>query len=96
MVFIIGLNDGIFPSANLSEGFLNDSDREQLKQIGLELAKGTLENIYEDEFNIYKAFTTAEEKLFLSYASSNSEGSTLRASILITKIKKTVAYSFDL
>lgn len=44
--------------------------------------------MYEDNFNIYKAFTTAEEQLFLSYASSNSEGKTLRSSILISKIKK--------
>ena len=64
-VFIIGLNDGVFPSINKDEGFFNDSDRNNLKQNGIELAKGTIENIYDDNFNIYKAFTTAEEKLFL-------------------------------
>lgn len=87
-VFIIGLNDGIFPSINTNEGFLDDQDRELLKQDGIELAKGTLENLYDDNFNIYKAFTTAEEKLFLSYSSSDVEGKSLRASSLILKIKK--------
>lgn len=87
-IFIIGLNDGIFPKVNNDEGFLGDADREYLKQNGLELAKGTLDQMYEDNFNIYKAFTTAEEKLFLSYASSDSEGKSLRQSILITKIKR--------
>ena len=62
-IFIIGLNDGIFPSINKDEGFLNDQDREILKQDGIELAKGTIERLYEDNFNIYKAFSTAEEKL---------------------------------
>lgn len=28
VVFVIGLNDGIFPSVNKDEGFLNDADRE--------------------------------------------------------------------
>ena len=87
-VFIIGLNDGIFPSINKDEGFFNDADRENLKQDGIELAKGTLEQLYEDNFNIYKAFTTAESQLYLSYVSTDSESKSLRPSMLIHKIKK--------
>lgn len=87
-VFILGMNDGVFPSVNKNEGFLGDKDREKLKEKGIELAKGTLEMLYEDNLAIYKAFTTAEEKLFLSYTSSNLDGATLRPSILITKIKR--------
>ena len=86
-VFIIGMNDGIFPSINKVEGFLNDADREILKQNGIELAKGSLEQLYEDNFNIYKAFSTAEKQIYLSYVSSDNEGKSLRPSILITKIK---------
>lgn len=87
-VFIIGLNDGVFPSVNKDEGFFNDSDREHLKQDGMELAKGTIERLYEDNFNIYKAFTTAENNIYLSYTSSDKEGKALRPSMLIHKIKK--------
>ena len=87
-VFIIGLNDGSFPAINKSEGFLNDGDREKVKEYGVELAKGTLERIYEDNFNIYKAFTTPEEKLFLSYASTDIDGKPLRSSIILSKLKK--------
>lgn len=87
-VFIIGINDGEFPSIYKDEGFFNDKDREYLKEQGFDLANGSLENLYEENFNIYKAFTIAEEKLFLSYASSDNEGRTLRPSILITKLKK--------
>ena len=88
VVFIIGLNDGSFPSNNKSEGFFNDRDREVLKEDGLELAKGTIEQIYEENLNIYKTFTTAEEKIYLSYSSSDKDGKALRPSILINKIKK--------
>ena len=87
-IFIIGLNDGMFPTVHKNEGFFNDEDRQYLKQNGVELARNTVESLYEDNFNIYKAFTTAEEKLFLSYASANSEGKTLRGSIIVSKIKK--------
>ena len=87
-VFIIGLNDGMFPSINKNEGFFSDKDREILKTKGAELAKGTLEKLYDDNFNIYKAFSTSEEKIYLSYASSDIEGKSLRPSILINRLKK--------
>ena len=86
--FIIGLNDGMFPSVNKNEGYFNDDDRENLKEQGIELAKGTVERMYEDNFNIYKAFTAASNSIFLSYSSSASDGKTLRASTLVSKIKR--------
>lgn len=86
-IFIIGLNDGVFPSIHKDEGFLNDSDRKNLKEKGIELAKGTLEQLYEDNFAIYKAYSTAEERLYLSYSSASLDGATLRPSMLIKKIK---------
>lgn len=87
-IFITGMNDGNFPSVNKNEGYFNDKDREILKEHNLGLAKNTLENLYEDQFNIYKAFTIAEEKIYISYLSTNKEGASLRPSILINKIKK--------
>ena len=87
-VFIIGLNDGMFPTVNKNEGFFDDKDREVLKEKGIELAKGTLDKLYDDNFNIYKAFSTAEDKIYLSYSSSDLEGKSLRCSILINRLKK--------
>lgn len=88
VVFIIGLNDGIFPSNNKNEGFIDDEERANLKENGIELAKTLTEQIYDESFNIYKAFGVAEEKLYLSYSASDSEGKGLRKSILINKVKK--------
>lgn len=87
-IFIIGLNDGSFPSINKAEGFFGDKDRELLRDDGIELANGTIDNLYEENFNIYKVFSTAERKLYLSYASSDFEGKSLRPSMLVSKIKK--------
>lgn len=89
VLFIIGINDGNFPSVNKNEGFLNDADREKLKKDGMEIAKGTMENIYDEKYNIYKTFSIAEEKVFLSYSTADNLGGSLRPSVLINKIKKT-------
>ena len=87
-VFVIGLNDGVFPSFGKDEGFLNDSDRHDLEKLSIELAKDSIQNLYEEQFSIYKAFTTAEEELFLSYPVADKEGTGLRPSNLVEKVKK--------
>lgn len=86
--FIIGINDGSFPSFNKFEGYLDDNDREILKEAGMEIAKTSLELLYEKNFDIYNMLATPSDKLFLSFASSDNEGKGLRPSILIKKIKK--------
>lgn len=47
-----------------------------------------MEALYDDNFNIYKAFGTSEEKLYLSYVSSDSEGIAGKPSTLLLKIKR--------
>ena len=37
----------MFPSVNKSEGFFNDDDRAYFKDQGVELAKGTIERLYD-------------------------------------------------
>ena len=88
VVFVIGINDGNFPKANRVEGYLNDKDRSVLANVGIELAKNSIDSLYEEQFNIYRTLTTPEEKLFLSYSSSDKEGKSIRPSILIKKIKR--------
>lgn len=88
VLFVVGINDGSFPKVNKEEGFLNDNDRELLKNAGIELAKTSMDSLYEEQFNIYRTLTTPEELLFLSYSSSDKQGVSIRPSILIKKIKK--------
>ena len=88
VIFIIGINDGVFPSVNNDEGFFGDEERNKLKTQGIELANGRLENLYEENFNIYKAFTTSEKELYLSYSAQDTSGKALRPSVLINRIKK--------
>ncbi len=87
VIFIIGLNDGKFPGTNKNEGFINDEERIILREKGLELAKTTIEQGLDENFNIYKAFGVAEEKIYLSYSASDSEGKGQRKSILVNRIK---------
>ena len=65
-VFIIGLNDGVFPGSYKQVRIFNDKDREKAKKMkDWNLQKAQKKKLYDDNFNIYKAFTTAEENVFI-------------------------------
>ena len=88
VVFVIGINDGTFPKVNRMEGYLNDADRAELDNIGINIAKNSVDSLYEEQFNIYRTLTTPEELLFLSYTGTDKQGLSVRPSILIKKIKR--------
>ena len=87
-LFIVGVNDGVLPSANKQEGILSDKDRDTLKEIGLELSSTTKLKVFEEQFMVYTALSLGSEYLMLSYPMADFEGKSLRASIVIPRIKK--------
>lgn len=87
VLFIVGINDGVFPRAFSDEGFINDKERNVLLDNGIEIAKDTQKLLVEENFNIYKAFSVPSDKLFMSYPTSNMEGKSLRPSFIIKQIK---------
>lgn len=87
-LYIIGVNDGVFPRANREEGILSDNDRGILKERGITLASDTETKILEENFLIYTTLTMARDNLVLTYPISDFEGKTQRSSILISRFKK--------
>ncbi|KRU24205.1 ATP-dependent helicase/exonuclease AddB [Clostridium sporogenes] len=87
-LYIVGVNDGIFPSPLKEEGILSDDDREFLGDKGLEIAKDTKSIAFEEQFLVYSTLTTPSKYLRLSYPIADGEGKTLRPSIIISRIKK--------
>lgn len=87
ILFIIGVNDGVFPMSFQSEGFISDNERDFLLESGIELAKNTKLLLLEDNFNLYKALTTPTHEIYLSYPIANNEGNALRPSTIINQIK---------
>ena len=87
-VFIIGVNDGVFPLTISDGGILSDEDRENLRNIGVELALDSRSKIFEEGFIIYRTLSTSSKYLNLSYPIADHEGKALRPSIIIGRIKK--------
>ena len=87
-LYIVGVNDGVLPSANKEEGILSDNDRIELRQLGIELASDTRSRIFEEQFMVYTALTIASEYLMVTYPMADFEGKSLRPSIVIPRLKK--------
>lgn len=87
-LYILGVNDGVFPSAAMEEGILSDADRERLKDAGIELASDTRTRAFEEQYLVYRALTTAGRYLRLSWPAADHEGRAMRPSIIISRIKR--------
>ncbi|MHB8125339.1 MAG: helicase-exonuclease AddAB subunit AddB [Desulfitobacteriaceae bacterium] len=87
-LYILGTNDGVFPAATVEEGILSDLDRATLNQAGLELASDTRTKAFDEQYLVYRALTTAESYLWLSWPIADQEGRTLRPSLIITRLRK--------
>lgn len=92
ILYIIGINDGVFPASKKDEGVLSDRDREKLNDIGIELATTTRNKVFEEQFLLYTALTMPSDYLMLSYPMADFDGKSLRPSIVIPRMKKIFSY----
>lgn len=86
-VFLLGVNDGLFPKRIDHEGLLTDEDRTFLQQSGLELAPTTKERLLEENYILYKAITTASHQAVFSYSLASNEGKPLLPSLYLKRLQ---------
>lgn len=87
-LFILGVNEGVFPAAISEEGILTDSERMMLGGLGMELAKDSKSRLIEERFLAYSALSSPSEILRLSFPASDKDGRALRPSRIISDIKR--------
>ncbi|MGK0468142.1 PD-(D/E)XK nuclease family protein, partial [Clostridium sp.] len=86
-LYIIGVNDGVFPKASREEGIFTDGDRVILKEKGIEIANDTKTEAFNEQYLVYATITIPSKYLFISYPIGDYEGKTLRPSIIISRFK---------
>ncbi|MBP1743972.1 MAG: ATP-dependent helicase [Firmicutes bacterium] len=88
VLYIIGVNDGVFPAASSKEGILADEDRIALISKGVKVMKDSKSLAFEEQFLSYTTLTTADRYLRLSFPVSDFDGKPKRPSIIISRLKK--------
>jgi len=86
-VLVMGVNDGILPSVPAGQAIFTEEEKQILQRYELEWNLDQQTQSIAEQFDIYLAFSQAEEFLSLSYAIADQEGKALRPSLLINRIK---------
>lgn len=86
-VFVIGMNEGVYPTRIDFEGMIADSEREWLMTMGHEIAPTSKERLLEEDSIAYAALTAASEKVYVSYAMSDEEGKSILPSLYMKRLR---------
>ena len=71
--FILGVNEGQFPRVYQEKGLLTNKEREQLLALGFDCDLTVEQAFLDEQFYIYKAFSSASHELILTYSLSDQE-----------------------
>ena len=78
-VFMLGMNEGVFPAYPESVGLLTADDRERLEACGLTLSSDLLTQSIEERYYAYMAVAAPSERLLMTY---HSEGESVPSPIV--------------
>jgi ATP-dependent helicase/nuclease subunit B len=87
-VFVVGVNDGVFPKKPSSGRVLGDADRQILTEMGLSVAAASQNDFVEERYIAYSALCCASERLYVSTCRTDFSGGEKTPSELIGQIKR--------
>ena len=86
VVFVVGVNEGVFPARYQPHGAFTDQERTRLIARGVELSASRYQRALQERFYLYTALTASRERLYLTYASSTLEGGQLEPSLAAVQL----------
>ncbi len=91
LLYVLGMNDGLFPKPRKDDGVINDGDLNLLREFGYELWQNSKTLSANDMLTIYSMLSQASEQIVFSYPISvagSAEGSSALPCRLIESIKR--------
>lgn len=90
VVFVLGLNSGLFPKALGEEGLFTPFEKKKIEKEGLYLGEDVKERSLKERFILYNALASGSEKLYLSHCTLGQSGEKLNKSEGITLAQRIV------
>ena len=88
VVFLMGVNTGVFPGESSSGVLFNDIERCELIKNGLPIISNLEYNSVSENFIAYHAATLATDKLYFTYPALGSDSSSLTPSEMVSDVIK--------
>ena len=86
-LFLLGANDHVLPDPGQGGGILNEDDRDELAQRGVELAPTGMERMGIELQNLYAALAQPTEGLTVSYPVTDVSGTELRPAFVVDRLR---------
>ncbi len=86
-VFVLGMNEGVFPAYPSAGNLWSHAERCQLKSAGLPLCDTNDEDVLMEWLYAYYAISAPSERLVISWVKGNAAGETLLPSSTVEQIK---------
>ncbi len=87
-VFLLGVNEGVFPAAASEGGLFTDPEYRILQGRGIELGGVCEDRALEERFTTYCAASAARERLYICYAQADAKGEGLSPSVLVDECRR--------
>lgn len=87
-IFILGVNDGVYPMRMDAGGLLSDEERESFKSADFELAPSLKSRLMQESYLFYRAIASPKNKLYIAFSNADEEGKGKLPSIYINRLHK--------
>ena len=91
VLFVVGCNEGLIPGNAGGKGILADKDRQLLRELNVELAPDSLQEMFLQQFYFYMQLTQATDHLFISWRQADERGAELRMSYFVNRLQQMFA-----
>lgn len=90
VVFVVGMNDGVFPLPASGGGIFTDAERLELERLQVEMAKNSRTHALDEMFIVYNSLCSARKRLYISYSCASATGARLNRSQTVDRVEKLV------
>ena len=85
-VFVVGLNEGVFPARAKPYGVFTDREREALIRQGVEITSPDMERALLERFYLYSALCAPRERLYVSCAKMDLTGNAMEPGLMFSQL----------
>jgi ATP-dependent helicase/nuclease subunit B len=88
LALILGLNEKVFPALSEANALLTEGDRNELEKRELSLGNNARQQLSRERYLAYIALTRARERVVLTYALRDAEGTVLTPSPFVSQLRE--------
>lgn len=90
VVFVLGVNEGVFPSNPHMNKLLDNSALSFLDKAGVEISDNQIQMLLKERYDVYNALTATTDRLYISYPTYDNAGGILHPSPVVKMVSKLV------